>query len=290
MTDQNEGDQQAKGAAAPVPEIYLPNYRIGKTLGIGSFGKVKVAEHVLTGHKVAIKILNRKKIKAIDMEEKVRREIKILRLFMHPHIIRLYEVLETPHDIFVVMEYVKGGELFDYIVEKGRLGENEARHFFQQIVSGVEYCHRNMVVHRDLKPENLLKKADGTVKICDFGVSELFSDEDAAAGDAAEVTAAVGTPAFLAPEIAQGGRARGKPSDIWSLGVCLYYIVCGAVPFPGSTVLEVTARIMSDEVLIPPSITPSLGSLLKGILDKNPATRMTLEQIMRHEWVTKGCT
>ena len=102
---------------------------MGKTLGIGSFGKVKVAEHILTGHKVAIKILNRKKIKAIDMEEKVRREIKILRLFMHPHIIRLYEVLETPHDIYVVMEYVKSGELFDYIVEKGRLGENEARHF-----------------------------------------------------------------------------------------------------------------------------------------------------------------
>ena len=95
---------------------------MGKTLGIGSFGKVKVAEHVLTGHKVAVKILNRKKIKAIDMEEKVRREIKILRLFMHPHIIRLYEVLETPHDIYVVMEYVKSGELFDYIVEKVRGG------------------------------------------------------------------------------------------------------------------------------------------------------------------------
>lgn len=139
------------GSATSSVEYYLPHYRLGRTLGIGSFGKVKLAEHILTGHKVAIKILNLKKVQALDMEEKVRREIKILRLFQHPHIIRSYEVIETPTDIYVVTEYVKSGELFDYIVEKGRLGEEEARHFFQQIISGVEYCHRNMVVHRDLK-------------------------------------------------------------------------------------------------------------------------------------------
>ncbi|KAG2710182.1 hypothetical protein I3760_04G014300 [Carya illinoinensis] len=113
-------------------DVFLQNYKLGKTLGIGSFGKVKIAEHILTGHKVAVKILNRRKIKNMEMEEKVRREIKILRLFMHPHIIRLYEVVDTPADIYVVMEYVKSGELFDYIVEKGRLQEEEARNFFQQ--------------------------------------------------------------------------------------------------------------------------------------------------------------
>lgn len=116
-------------------DIFLQNYKLGKTLGIGSFGKVKIAEHILTGHKVAVKILNRRKIKNMEMEEKVRREIKILRLFMHPHIIRLYEVVDTPADIYVVMEYVKSGELFDYIVEKGRLQEDEARNFFQQVGS-----------------------------------------------------------------------------------------------------------------------------------------------------------
>ncbi|KAH0939866.1 hypothetical protein HID58_007327 [Brassica napus] len=115
-------------------ESILANYKLGKTLGIGSFGKVKIAEHVVTGHKVAIKILNRRKIKNMEMEEKVRREIKILRLFMHHHIIRQYEVIETPSDIYVVMEYVKSGELFDYIVEKGRLQEEEARNFFQQVL------------------------------------------------------------------------------------------------------------------------------------------------------------
>ncbi|GAU19808.1 hypothetical protein TSUD_170330 [Trifolium subterraneum] len=118
----------------------LQHYKLGKTLGIGSFGKVKIAEHVLTRHKVAIKILNRRKIKNMEMEEKVRREIKILRLFMHPHIIRLYEVIETETDIYVVMEYVKSGELFDYIVEKGRLQEEEARNFFQQVISGRLYA------------------------------------------------------------------------------------------------------------------------------------------------------
>ncbi|XP_026404746.1 SNF1-related protein kinase catalytic subunit alpha KIN10-like [Papaver somniferum] len=124
-------DGSSRGNAGA--DVFLPNYKLGKTLGIGLFGKVKIAEHALTGHKVAIKILNRLKIRSLEMEEKVRREIKILRLFMHPHIIRLYEVIETPSDINVVMEYVKSGELFDYIVEKGRLQEDEARNFFQQV-------------------------------------------------------------------------------------------------------------------------------------------------------------
>ncbi|PNX71996.1 SNF1-related protein kinase, partial [Trifolium pratense] len=171
----------------------LQHYKMGKTLGIGSFGKVKIAEHVLTGHKVAIKILNRRKIKNMEMEEKVRREIKILRLFMHHHIIRLYEVVETTTDIYVVMEYVKSGELFDYIVEKGRLQEDEARSFFQQIISGVEYCHRNMVVHRDLKPENLLLDSKWSVKIADFGLSNIMRDGHF-------LKTSCGSPNYAAPE------------------------------------------------------------------------------------------
>ncbi|NP_001169676.1 uncharacterized protein [Zea mays] len=117
----------------------LSSYRIGRTLGTGSFGKVKIAEHILTGHKVAIKIINRLKIRSLKMEKKVKREIKLLRLLMHPYIIRLYEVVHTPADIYVVMEYVKKGELFDYIVEKGRLHEQEACRLFQQIISSKLY-------------------------------------------------------------------------------------------------------------------------------------------------------
>jgi len=280
---------------------FLNQYVVIKDLGHGAFGKVKLCLNTHTSRLCAIKCINRKLLQrhkfAAQGRDKgrdvVKKEIAIMKKLVHDNVVRLHEVIddEVGHYIFMVLEYIPGGPIYvPAVYSNNGMGEELAHHYFCETCIGLDYLHLNNVIHRDLKPENLLKKADGTVKICDFGVSELFSDEDAAAGDAAEVTAAVGTPAFLAPEIAQGGRARGKPSDIWSLGVCLYYIVCGAVPFPGSTVLEVTARIMSDEVLIPPSITPSLGSLLKGILDKNPATRMTLEQIMRHEWVTKGCT
>jgi len=117
----------------------------------GTFGKVKIGEHVVTKHKVAIKILNRQKIKSLDVVGKIRREIQNLKLFRHPHIIKLYQVISTPSDIFMIMEYVSGGELFDYIVKQGKLQESEARKFFQQIISGVDYCHRHMIVHRDLK-------------------------------------------------------------------------------------------------------------------------------------------
>lgn len=126
-------------------------YKVGKTLGMGSFGKVKLAEHEPTGKRVAIKILNREKIKSLDMEEKVKREIRILKMLSHPHIIQLYEVIETTTDVYVVTEVSTGGELFDFIVERGRLSEDDARRFFQQIISGVEHCHKHMVAHRDLK-------------------------------------------------------------------------------------------------------------------------------------------
>ncbi|KAL6766867.1 SNRK1A [Auxenochlorella protothecoides x Auxenochlorella symbiontica] len=217
-------------------EFFLSNYRLGKTLGIGSFGKVKVAEHILTGHKVAIKILNRKKIRQMDMEDKVRREIKILRLFMHPHIIRLYEVIETAHDIYVVMEYVKSGELFDYIVEKGRLMEDEARRFFQQIVSGVEYCHRNMVVHRDLKPENLLLDSRMNVKIADFGLSNVMRDGHF-------LKTSCGSPNYAAPEVISGRLYAGPEVDVWSCGVILYALLCGSLPFDDENIPNLFKKI-----------------------------------------------
>ena len=224
-------------------------------MGIGSFGKVKVAEHILTGHKVAVKILNRKKIKAIDMEEKVRREIKILRLFMHPHIIRLYDVLETPHDIYVVMEYVKSGELFDYIVEKGRLGENEARHFFQQIVSGVEYCHRNMVVHRDLKPENLLLDAKSNVKIADFGLSNVMRDGHF-------LKTSCGSPNYAAPEVISGKLYSGPEVDVWSCGVILYALLCGSLPFDDESIPNLFKKIKGGVYTLPSHLSPGARGLL----------------------------
>ena len=238
-----------------------------------------MAEHVLTGHKVAIKILNRKKIKAIHMEEKVRREIKILRLFMHPHIIRLYEVLETPHDIFVVMEYVKSGELFDYIVEKGRLGENEARHFFQQIVSGVEYCHRNMVVHRDLKPENLLLDSKNNVKIADFGLSNVMRDGHF-------LKTSCGSPNYAAPEVISGKLYSGPEVDVWSCGVIMYALLCGSLPFDDESIPNLFKKIKGGIYTLPSYVSPGARDLISRMLLVDPLKRITMSEIRNHPWCT----
>jgi 5'-AMP-activated protein kinase catalytic alpha subunit len=260
-------------------EFFLANYRLGKTLGIGSFGKVKVAEHILTGHKVAIKILNRRKIKQMDMEEKVRREIKILRLFMHPHIIRLYEVIETPQDIYVVMEFVKAGELFDYIVEKGRLLEDEARHFFQQIVSGVEYCHRNMVVHRDLKPENLLLDTHSNVKIADFGLSNVMRDGHF-------LKTSCGSPNYAAPEVISGKLYAGPEVDVWSCGVILYALLCGSLPFDDENIPNLFKKIKGGIYNLPSHLSPGARDLIPRMLLVDPLKRITIPEIRQHPWFT----
>lgn len=258
-------------------DMFLRNYKLGKTLGIGSFGKVKIAEHALTGHKVAIKILNRRKIKNMEMEEKVRREIKILRLFMHPHIIRLYEVIETPTDIYVVMEYVKSGELFDYIVEKGRLQEDEARNFFQQIISGVEYCHRNMVVHRDLKPENLLLDSKCNVKIADFGLSNIMRDGHF-------LKTSCGSPNYAAPEVISGKLYAGPEVDVWSCGVILYALLCGTLPFDDENIPNLFKKIKGGIYTLPSHLSPGARDLIPRMLVVDPMKRMTIPEIRTHPW------
>ncbi|XP_016194304.1 SNF1-related protein kinase catalytic subunit alpha KIN10 [Arachis ipaensis] len=265
------------GRGATGVDMFLPNYKLGKTLGIGSFGKVKIAEHVLTGHKVAIKILNRRKIKNMEMEEKVRREIKILRLFMHPHIIRLYEVVETPTDIYVVMEYVKSGELFDYIVEKGRLPEDEARNFFQQIISGVEYCHRNMVVHRDLKPENLLLDSRRNVKIADFGLSNIMRDGHF-------LKTSCGSPNYAAPEVISGKLYAGPEVDVWSCGVILYALLCGTLPFDDENIPNLFKKIKGGIYTLPSHLSPGARDLIPRMLVVDPMKRMTIPEIRQHPW------
>lgn len=258
-------------------DAILPNYKLGKTLGIGSFGKVKIAEHVLTGHKVAIKILNRRKVKNMEMEEKVRREIKILRLFMHPHIIRLYEVIETQTDIYMVMEYVKSGELFDYIVEKGRLQEDEARRFFQQIISGVEYCHRNMVVHRDLKPENLLLDSKCNVQIADFGLSNIMRDGHF-------LKTSCGSPNYAAPEVISGKLYAGPEVDVWSCGVILYALLCGTLPFDDENIPNLFKKIKAGIYTLPSHLSALARDLIPRMLVVDPVKRITIREIREHPW------
>ena len=260
-----------------VQDNLLQSYRLSRTLGFGSFGKVKIAEHILTGHKVAIKVLNRKKIKAMDMEEKVRREIKILRLFRHPHIIKLYEVIETKDDIYLVMEYVKSGELFDYIVEKGRLVEDEARRFFQQIISGVEYCHRNMVVHRDLKPENLLLDSRGNVKLADFGLSNIMRDGHL-------LKTSCGSPNYAAPEVISGKLYAGPEVDVWSCGVILFALLCGSLPFDDENIPNLFRKIKNGLFNLPNHLSPHSRDLISKMLIVDPLKRITIPEIRQHLW------
>ncbi|XP_029563336.1 5'-AMP-activated protein kinase catalytic subunit alpha-2 isoform X3 [Salmo trutta] len=187
--------------------VKIGHYLLGDTLGVGTFGKVKIGEHQLTGHKVAVKILNRQKIRSLDVVGKIKREIQNLKLFRHPHIIKLYQVISTPTDFFMVMEYVSGGELFDYICKHGRVEDKEARRLFQQIISGVDYCHRHMVVHRDLKPENVLLDHSKNAKIADFGLSNMMSDGEF-------LRTSCGSPNYAAPEVISGREHEWFKQDL----------------------------------------------------------------------------
>lgn len=255
----------------------IGHYILGETLGFGTFGKVKTAKHQLTGHKVAVKILNRTKIKNLDVVGKIRREIQNLKLFRHPHIIKLYQVISTPNDIFMIMEYVSGGELFDYIVKHGRLVEDEARRFFQQIVSGVDYCHRHMVVHRDLKPENLLLDQNLNVKIADFGLSNMMMDGEF-------LRTSCGSPNYASPEIISGRLYAGPEIDIWSCGVILYALLCGTLPFDDEHVPTLFRKIRAGVFPIPDYLNQSVVSLLKSMLQVDPIQRATIQDIIEHEW------
>ncbi|KAK7492896.1 hypothetical protein BaRGS_00015843 [Batillaria attramentaria] len=273
MADKKDGSQSQA-------QVKIGHYILGDTLGVGTFGKVKIATHQLTGHKVAVKILNRQKIKSLDVVGKIRREIQNLKLFRHPHIIKLYQVISTPTDIFMVMEYVSGGELFDYIVKHGRLKEPEARKFFQQIISGVWYCHRHMVVHRDLKPENLLLDAQGGVKIADFGLSNMMHDGEF-------LRTSCGSPNYAAPEVISGKLYAGPEVDIWSCGVILYALLCGTLPFDDEHVPTLFRKIKSGIFAIPDYLNKEVVSLLCHMLQVDPLKRATIKDIREHEWFKK---
>ncbi|CAF1341967.1 unnamed protein product [Adineta steineri] len=274
---ENQAANNSNSPSTDVGVIRIGHYILNETLGTGSFGKVKKAYHQLTRHTVAIKIVNRTKIKQLDVVGKIRREIQNLRLFRHPHIIKLYQVISTPTDIFMVMEYVSGGELFDYIVKKGKLTEAEARPFFQQIISGVDYCHRHMVVHRDLKPENLLLDDASHVKIADFGLSNMMKDGEL-------LKTSCGSPNYAAPEVVSGELYAGQEVDIWSCGVILYALLTGTLPFDDDNVQILFKKIRSGIFPIPDYLNPSVVDLLQKMLTVDPVRRATIKEIREHDW------
>ncbi|XP_044038767.1 serine/threonine-protein kinase MARK2 isoform X13 [Siniperca chuatsi] len=259
---------------------HIGNYRLLKTIGKGNFAKVKLARHVLTGKEVAVKIIDKTQLNSSSLQ-KLFREVRIMKMLNHPNIVKLFEVIETEKTLYLVMEYASGGEVFDYLVAHGRMKEKEARAKFRQIVSAVQYCHQKCIVHRDLKAENLLLDADMNIKIADFGFSNEFTLGN-------KLDTFCGSPPYAAPELFQGKKYDGPEVDVWSLGVILYTLVSGSLPFDGQNLKELRERVLRGKYRIPFYMSTDCENLLKKFLILNPSKRGSLEQIMRDRWMNVG--
>ncbi|XP_034082644.1 MAP/microtubule affinity-regulating kinase 4 isoform X1 [Gymnodraco acuticeps] len=259
---------------------HVGNYRLLKTIGKGNFAKVKLARHILTGKEVAIKIIDKTQLNPTSLQ-KLFREVRIMKGLNHPNIVQLFEVIETDKTLYLIMEYASGGEVFDYLVSHGRMKEVEARAKFRQIVSAVNYCHTKNIVHRDLKAENLLLDADANIKIADFGFSNEFTLGN-------KLDTFCGSPPYAAPELFQGKKYDGPEVDVWSLGVILYTLVSGSLPFDGQNLKELRERVLRGKYRVPFYMSTDCEGILRRFLVLNPSKRCTLDQVMKDKWINAG--
>ncbi|KAI8060820.1 kinase-like domain-containing protein, partial [Gongronella butleri] len=263
-------------------------YILKYTLGKGSMGKVKLGVHALTGERLAIKIVPRASRSRTLTNKEVAREIRAVReghlmmLLHHPHIVHLRDMVAGRHFYYFLMECVSGGQLLHYIVKRERLSEKHSRHFTRQIVSALDYMHRNSVVHRDLKIENILVDETGrNIKIIDFGLSNLFCPER-------QLTTFCGSLYFAAPELLSGRPYHGPEIDVWSLGVVLYVMVTGSVPFDDKSLPGLHEKIKRAQVAYPAHMSTSCHHLLSHIFIADPHQRITLADIVMHTWMNEG--
>ncbi|XP_029001163.1 serine/threonine-protein kinase BRSK2-like isoform X8 [Betta splendens] len=259
---------------------YVGPYRLEKTLGKGQTGLVKLGIHCVTCQKVAIKIVNREKLSE-SVLMKVEREIAILKLIEHPHVLKLHDVYENKKYLYLVLEHVSGGELFDYLVKKGRLTPKEARKFFRQIISALDFCHSHSICHRDLKPENLLLDEKNNIRIADFGMASLQ------VGDSLLETSC-GSPHYACPEVIRGEKYDGRKADAWSCGVILFALLVGALPFDDDNLRNLLEKVKLGVFHMPHFIPPDCQNLLRGMIEVDPNKRLTLEQIQKHTWYLAG--
>ena len=259
----------------------IGDYLLNEEIGSGGFAKVVQAIHIPTGEKVAVKIMDKAQIFSEPLNlNRIQREIAILKIVRHNNIIKLYELMETPDKIYIVMEYCNGGELFDYIVSKQHLTERQACRFFQEIINCLEYLHSLNIVHRDIKPENLLLykiKNKINLKLIDFGISNCYTMDKL-------LSTPCGTASYAPPEMHKGEEYYGLLSDIWSAGVVLYAMVFGYLPFCEDDEDVNIKNIIEGNYEIPEEASPELADLLVHLLDINPLTRYDLDQIKDHPW------
>ncbi|XP_047316926.1 CBL-interacting serine/threonine-protein kinase 6-like [Impatiens glandulifera] len=254
-------------------------YEIDRIIGLGSFAKVYLAKNLETKRNVAVKVISKDEIIRCGMMDQMKREIAVMKKVDHPNIIKFHEVMASKSKIYLAMEYAKGGELFTKVY-KGRLDENDARNFFRQLISAVDYCHGMGIYHRDLKPENLLLDENGNLKITDFGLSALSEHlrKDGL------LHTACGTPSYVAPEVIGNRGYDGSMTDLWSCGVILFVLLSGYLPFQADNVISLYKRICRSEIRFPNWVSDEARVILNRILDPNPHTRITIAQLMETDW------
>mmetsp|Transcript_7322 Transcript_7322/g.11620 ORF Transcript_7322/g.11620 Transcript_7322/m.11620 type:complete len:370 (+) Transcript_7322:150-1259(+) len=263
-------------------------YEIGKTIGEGTFGKVKSAINTETGEQVALKVLDKSAIQKQNMGPQIKKEISIMKMVSHPHVVRLIEVLASRTKIFIVLEMVTGGELFDKIVAEGRFSEDKARFYFRQLLAGVEYCHARGVCHRDLKPENLLLDENGNLKISDFGLSALYSGGTDEGMKLLHTTC--GTPNYVAPEVLADQGYDGRKADLWSCGVILYVLLAGFLPFDENSMSALFKKIQAADFSYPRWFSQEVRGLLDRIMTVDVNKRLTIPQMKEDPWITLNGT
>ncbi|XP_053127522.1 SNF-related serine/threonine-protein kinase-like [Hemicordylus capensis] len=254
-------------------------YDLERTLGKGHFAVVKLARHVFTGERVAVKVIDKSKLDG-GAATQLLQEVRCMKLVQHPNVVRLYEVIDTHSKLYLILELGDGGDMFDHIMRhEGGLAEGQAKHYFAQIVHAISYCHRLHVVHRDLKPENVVFfQEQGVVKLTDFGFSNCFQP-------GTMLTTSCGSLAYSAPEILLGDEYEAPAVDVWSLGVILYMLVCGQPPFQEANDSETLTMILDCRYLIPPRVSSQCADLISRMLQRNPRERASLEQIEVHPWL-----
>ncbi|CAG7942867.1 unnamed protein product [Penicillium salamii] len=283
-------------------KTHVGPWQLGRTLGKGATGRVRLAKHAVTGNTAAIKIVSKKSAAMVQSESiaamdrnagnfasktatrqmpcGIEREVVIMKLIEHPNVISLYDVWENRGELYLVLEYVEGGELFDYVSNHGPLQEEEAVRLFRQIIAALGYCHRFNICHRDLKPENILLDSNHNVKLADFGMAALQP-----AGH--WLNTSCGSPHYAAPEIIYGKKYRGDRADMWSCGIILYALLTGYLPFDGGNLAETLRLVKKGDYMIPANLSDESADLIQRILQKRPEDRISMQNIWMHPLFTK---
>lgn len=256
-------------------------YLVGRTIGEGTYAKVKYAQHSETGKAYALKVLSKEFLIQRGMVDQVKKEISILKKVKHPYIVNLHEIMSSKDKIFLVMELVTGGDLFDTIAIQGPFKEEDGKVMFSQIVAAVAYCHKNGVCHRDLKPENVLLTSEGQAKLSDFGLGAIRDDE--ASYDL--MNTVCGTPNYAAPEVISKKPYSGYAADVWSLGVVLYVILAGCLPFDEDNMVHLFEKVAHGEYTMPAWISDEAKELLQSMLQVDASRRPTAEQLLQCPWI-----